>query len=182
MTYHQALPSIWNSWLWSTGTDTTLVWSDGIILVFKISWGYEAKTKTYMLWSYRKAFVGTGILCSSNMCIFKCLHEPYLPYDVAMPVAGSQVQWRVISTVHDIDASASHDEHVHHTGTALPACPMERTEAVVISMEKRAFIFSTSCTKAFSKAENNSASKKTAQVFLEGDKSKLTTSAPWVII
>lgn len=67
------------------------------------------------------------------MCTFKCLHEPYLSHDFAMPVAGGQVQRCVVSTVHDIDASASHDEHVHHTGAAFPACPVERTEAVVIS-------------------------------------------------
>ncbi len=50
-----------------------------------------------------------------------------------MSMAGSQVQGCVISTVHDVNTSPSHDEHVHHAGAALPACPVERAEAMVIS-------------------------------------------------
>lgn len=53
-----------------------------------------------------------------------------------MSVAGSQVQRRVISSVHDVDACPSHDEHVHHAGATLPAGPVEGAEAVVISTEK----------------------------------------------
>lgn len=58
---------------------------------------------------------------------------PYLSHNVAMSMAGGQVQRRVIATVHDVNASPSHDEHVHHAGAALPAGPVERAEAVVIS-------------------------------------------------
>lgn len=61
------------------------------------------------------------------------LHELYLSHDVTMSMAGSQVQRRVVSAVHDINAGPSHDEHVHHAGAALPACPVERAEAVVVS-------------------------------------------------
>lgn len=50
-----------------------------------------------------------------------------------MPVAGGQVQRRVISPVHHVDARPSHDEHVHHVGAALPAGPVEGAEAVVVA-------------------------------------------------
>lgn len=56
----------------------------------------------------------------------------YLLDDVAMAVAGSQVQGGVVATVHDVDARSPHDEHVDHTGAALTAGPVEGTEAVVI--------------------------------------------------
>lgn len=54
-----------------------------------------------------------------------------------MSVAGSQVKRRVVSPVHDVDASPPHDEHVHHTGAALPARPVQGAEAVVIPAEGR---------------------------------------------
>lgn len=54
-----------------------------------------------------------------------------------MSVAGGQVQRCVISSVHDVDASPPHDEHVHHAGAALPACPVQRAEAVVIPIEEK---------------------------------------------
>lgn len=52
-----------------------------------------------------------------------------------MSMAGSQVQRCIVPSVHDIDASPSHDEHVHNAGAALPTRPVERAEAVVISTE-----------------------------------------------
>lgn len=54
-----------------------------------------------------------------------------------MSVAGGQVQRRIVSPVHDIDAGPSHDEHIHHVGAALPAGPVERAEAVVISAKQQ---------------------------------------------
>lgn len=48
-------------------------------------------------------------------------------------MASSKVERCVITTVHDINSSASHDEHVHHAGAALSACPVQGAKAVVIS-------------------------------------------------
>lgn len=62
--------------------------------------------------------------------------QSHLAHDVSVAVAGGQVQGRVISSVHDVDASPSHDEHVHHAGAAFPACPVERTEAMVITEDR----------------------------------------------
>lgn len=70
---------------------------------------------------------------TNTVCVPQCLHEPYLSHDVAVSMAGGEVQGRVVSAVHDVDARPSHDEHVHHAGAALPAGPVERAEAVVIS-------------------------------------------------
>lgn len=50
-----------------------------------------------------------------------------------MSMAGSQVQRSIISSIHDVDARPSHDEHVHHIGAALPAGPVEGAETVVIT-------------------------------------------------
>lgn len=52
------------------------------------------------------------------------------------------MQRRIVSTVHDVNASPPHDEHVHHTGAALPACPVERAEAVVISTVRKKCLYS----------------------------------------
>ena len=71
------------------------------------------------------------------LAVPQCLHEPHLSHNVSMSMAGGQVQRRVVSAVHDINTSSSHDEHVHHAGAAFPACPVERAEAVVISTAKR---------------------------------------------
>lgn len=65
------------------------------------------------------------------------VQEIYLSHDVTVPVAGGQVQRRVVSPVHDVDASPPHDEHVYHAGAALPAGPMQGAEAVVIPTEER---------------------------------------------
>lgn len=46
------------------------------------------------------------------------------------------MQGRVVSAVHDVNASPSHDEHVHHVGAALPARPVERAEAMVVSTKR----------------------------------------------
>lgn len=49
-----------------------------------------------------------------------------------MAVAGGQVQGCVVSAVQDVNASSSHDEHIHHAGAALPARPVERAETVIV--------------------------------------------------
>lgn len=54
-----------------------------------------------------------------------------------MAVARSQVQGCVITTVHDIDARPSHDEHIHDTWTALTARPVQRTEPMIISARNK---------------------------------------------
>lgn len=56
----------------------------------------------------------------------------YLLHDVAVAVAGSQVQRGVVTTVHDIDACSPHNKHVDHVGAALTAGPVQGAEAVVI--------------------------------------------------
>ena len=66
----------------------------------------------------------------------QCLHKPHLSHNVLMPMAGGKMKRCVISTVHDVNASSSHDEHVHHTGASFPTGPVERAEAVVISMRE----------------------------------------------
>lgn len=60
----------------------------------------------------------------------------YLLHNVAVAVAGSQVQWGVITTVHDVDARSPHDEHVDHIGAALAAGPVQGAEAMVIPAER----------------------------------------------
>lgn len=60
------------------------------------------------------------------------LGRRYLLHDVAVAVAGCQVQRGVITTVHDIDARSPHDQHVHHVGAALAAGPVQGAEAMVI--------------------------------------------------
>lgn len=56
----------------------------------------------------------------------------YLLHDVAVAVAGSQVQRGVVTAVHDVDACSPHDKHVNHVGAALTAGPVQGAEAVVI--------------------------------------------------
>ncbi len=56
----------------------------------------------------------------------------HLGQNVTVAVARCQVQGCVVATVHDIDASPSHDEHVHDTWTTLTARPVQRTEPVII--------------------------------------------------
>lgn len=68
-----------------------------------------------------------------RVTVLQCLQELYLSHNVAMSMAGSQVQGCVVSPVHDINARSSHDEHVHHVGATLSASPVERAEAMVIS-------------------------------------------------
>lgn len=60
------------------------------------------------------------------------LGRRYLLHDVAVAVAGCQVQRGVITAVHDIDARSPHDQHVHHVGAALAAGPVQGAEAMVI--------------------------------------------------
>lgn len=60
----------------------------------------------------------------------------HLSQNVTVPVAGSQVQGCVVTTVHDIDARPSHDEHIHDARTTLTARPVQRTETVVIPARK----------------------------------------------
>ena len=57
-----------------------------------------------------------------------------LLHDVAVAVAGCQVQRGVITAVHDIDARSPHDQHVHHVGAALAAGPVQGAEAMVIPL------------------------------------------------
>jgi len=59
----------------------------------------------------------------------------YLLHDVAVAVAGSQVQWGIVTAVHDVDACPPHDEHVNHVGAALAAGPVQGAEAMVIPVE-----------------------------------------------
>lgn len=78
----------------------------------------------------------------SSFCFFFFLiivkwNKRYLSHNVSVSVAGGQVQRRVVSSVHDVDARPSHDEHVHHVGAALPAGPVERAEAVVITAKRQ---------------------------------------------
>lgn len=81
--------------------------------------------------------------------MLQCLCESHLSHNVSMPMAGSKVQRRVVAAVHDINASSSHDEHVHHVGAALSACPVKRAEAVVISAAREKHLHSgTAFTKA----------------------------------
>ena len=64
------------------------------------------------------------------------------------------MQRRVVPAVHDVDARPSHDEHVHHAGAALPAGPVERAEAVVVSAVRE----ENSCSKTFTttaRTQNN---------------------------
>lgn len=63
--------------------------------------------------------------------------KPHLSHNVPMSVAGGQVQRCIVTSVHDVDARPSHDEHVHHVGAALPAGPVEGAEAVVISAKQQ---------------------------------------------
>lgn len=79
----------------------------------------------------------------NRVTVLQCLQELYLSHNVAMSMAGSQVQGCVVSSVHDINACSSHDEHVHHIGAALSACPVERAEAMVISTGTEAYKLST---------------------------------------
>lgn len=48
-------------------------------------------------------FVKSAVICS------------HLGQNVTVAVARCQVQGCVVAAVHDIDASPSHDEHVHDT-------------------------------------------------------------------
>ncbi len=52
------------------------------------------------------------------MCVCERLSAmicSHLGQNVTVAVARCQVQGCVVATVHDIDASPSHDEHVHNT-------------------------------------------------------------------
>lgn len=80
------------------------------------------------------------------------LHKPHLSYNVPMSMARSQVQRRVIPSVHHIDASPSHDEHVHYAGAALPARPVEWAEAMVISTGEQSHLVQTR--KTYNTARN----------------------------
>lgn len=79
----------------------------------------------------------------NRVTVLQCLQELYLSHNVAMSMAGSQVQGCVVSPVHDINARSSHDEHVHHVGATLSASPVERAEAMVISTGAEAYKLST---------------------------------------
>lgn len=50
-----------------------------------------------------------------------------------MSVAGGQMQRRVVSAVHHVDAGTSHDEHVNDAAPPFPACPVEGAEAMVVT-------------------------------------------------
>lgn len=73
----------------------------------------------------------------SNETRLGCADKPHLSHNVPMSVAGGQVQRGIVTSVHDVDACPSHDEHVHHVGAALPAGPVEGAEAVVISAKQQ---------------------------------------------
>lgn len=72
--------------------------------------------------------VNTRSTCNHTMC--ECV---YLSHDVSMSVAGGEMQWGVISAVHHVNTSASHDEHVNNAAPPFPACPVEGAEAMVIT-------------------------------------------------
>lgn len=113
-----------------------------------------------------------------------CLHEPHLSHNVAMSVAGGQVQRRVISTVHDVNASPSHDEHVYHAGAALPACPVERAEAMVISTVREEHSYSAQVSQqTFSTARtyNNCRGTCRKSVWIEGEKKYSSNFSPLAI-
>lgn len=59
----------------------------------------------------------------------------YLLHDVAVAMAGSQVQRGIITAVHHVDACSPHDEHVDHIGAALTAGPVQGAKAMVIPAE-----------------------------------------------
>lgn len=50
-----------------------------------------------------------------------------------MAVTGGEMQRGVIATVHDVNAGAAHDEHVHDAAPALPARPVEGAESMVVT-------------------------------------------------
>lgn len=78
-----------------------------------------------------------SLFCFFFFSIIVKWNKRYLSHNVSVSVAGGQVQRRVVSSVHDVDARPSHDEHVHHVGAALPAGPVERAEAVVITAKRQ---------------------------------------------
>lgn len=53
------------------------------------------------------------------------------------------MQWGVISTVHHVNTSASHDEHVNDATPPFPACPVEGAEAVVVTKTTRSSLIRT---------------------------------------
>lgn len=53
-------------------------------------------------------------------------------------MVGCKVQWCVISTVHHINTSSSHDEHVNHAAPSFSASPVKWAEAVVVTKNKEA--------------------------------------------
>lgn len=69
----------------------------------------------------------------------------YLLHNITVAVAGSQVQWGVVTTVHHVDACSPHDEHVDHIGAALAAGPVQGAEAVVIPAETARTALLSSC-------------------------------------
>lgn len=72
----------------------------------------------------------------------------YLLHDVAVAVAGRQVQGGVVAPVHDVDARPPHDQHVDHVGAALAAGPVQRAEAVVIPGGARRGVSPAPCAEA----------------------------------
>ena len=57
----------------------------------------------------------------------------YLRHDVSVSVTGGEMQRGVVSPIHHVDPSASHDEHVDDAAPPFPARPMEGAEAVVVT-------------------------------------------------
>ena len=75
----------------------------------------------------------TSFLQTDEPTLYVWLSQPYLSHDVSVSVAGGEMQWSVISAVHYVDASASHDEHVNNAAPPFPACPVQGAEAVVVT-------------------------------------------------
>lgn len=57
----------------------------------------------------------------------------YLGHNVSVSMACCEMQRGIVTAVHHVNAGASHDEHVHHTASTLPARPVEGAKAMVIS-------------------------------------------------
>lgn len=57
----------------------------------------------------------------------------YLSQNVSMAMTGSKMQRGVISSVHHVNASAPHDEHVNDATPPFPARPVEGAESMVIT-------------------------------------------------
>lgn len=93
------------------------------------------------------AYVMYNMLNRKHTTIYRHVHthtdSANLAQNVTVSVASSQVKWCIVSTVHHVDACSSHNEHIHYVGAALPTCPVQWTEPMIISetQTQRSFRF-----------------------------------------